>query len=148
MNIELTILQKDIEDFLNVAVFSLLVEEFKLRPSPVRLPRSLNVAADLAELPESLMARIHQQEVRGWVTRSASPITNPPCLMPRSRGLSDTMRRVRGLLHDDARRASETVGALLAHGLRSSSNSFSMSVRRDDTGQLELRSVGRRLALA
>ena len=37
MNIELTIPEKEIEDFLNVAVFSLLGEEFELRRSPVGL---------------------------------------------------------------------------------------------------------------
>jgi len=50
---------------LKVAVFSLLVEEFELRRSPLGLPRSLDVAADLAELPESLMTRIEQQGSRG-----------------------------------------------------------------------------------
>ena len=61
INITPTILRKKIEDFLNIAVFSLLVEEFELRRSPVGLPRSLDVAAELAELPESLMTRIEQQ---------------------------------------------------------------------------------------
>ena len=56
---------KKIEDFLKVAVFSLLVEEFELRRSPLGLPRSLDVVADLAELPESLMTRIEQQGSRG-----------------------------------------------------------------------------------
>ena len=42
-----------------------LVEEFELRRSPVGLPRSLDVAADLAELPESLMMRFEQQGSRG-----------------------------------------------------------------------------------
>ena len=50
---------------MKVAVFSLLVEEFELRRSPLGLPRSLDVAADLAELPESLMTRIEQQGSRG-----------------------------------------------------------------------------------
>jgi hypothetical protein len=50
---------------LKVAVFSLLVEEFELRRSPLGLPRSLDVAADLAESPESLMTRIEQQGSRG-----------------------------------------------------------------------------------
>jgi hypothetical protein len=53
MNIALTILQKKVEDLLNVAVFGLLVEGFELRHSPIGLPRSLDVAADLAESPES-----------------------------------------------------------------------------------------------
>jgi hypothetical protein len=56
---------KKFEEFLNVAVLSLLVEEFELRRSPVGLPRSLDVAADLAELPESLMRRFEQQGSRG-----------------------------------------------------------------------------------
>ena len=55
------ILKKKIEDFVNVAVFFLLVEEFELRCSPVGLPRSLVVAEDLAELPESLITRVEQQ---------------------------------------------------------------------------------------
>ena len=59
--------EKKIEDFFNVAVFSLLVEEFELRRSPLGLPRSLDVAADLAELPESLMTRIEQQGSRGMM---------------------------------------------------------------------------------
>ena len=50
---------------MKVAVFSLLVEEFELRRSPLGLPRSLDVAADLAESPESLMTRIEQQGSRG-----------------------------------------------------------------------------------
>jgi len=65
MNIALTIPQNQVEDFLKVAVFALLVEEFELRRSPLGLPRSLNVAADLAELSESLMRRIEQQRSRG-----------------------------------------------------------------------------------
>jgi hypothetical protein len=65
INIEPIILRKKIEDFLKVAVFSLLVEEFELRRSPLGLPRSLDVAVDLAELPESLMTRIQQQGSRG-----------------------------------------------------------------------------------
>jgi hypothetical protein len=64
-NIELTIRKNQFEDFLKVGVFSLLVEEFELRRSPLSLPRSLDVAADLAELPESLMTRIEQQGSRG-----------------------------------------------------------------------------------
>ena len=50
---------------MKVAVFSLLVEEFEPRRSPLGLPRSLDVATDLAELPESLMTRIEQQGSRG-----------------------------------------------------------------------------------
>jgi hypothetical protein len=65
INIRPTILRKKVEEFLNVAVLSLLVEEFELRRSPVGLPRSLDVAADLAELPESLMRRFEQQGSRG-----------------------------------------------------------------------------------
>ena len=65
INIAPTILKKEIEDFFNVAIFSLLVEEFELRRSPLGLPRSLDVAADLAESPESLMTRIEQQGSRG-----------------------------------------------------------------------------------
>jgi hypothetical protein len=56
---------KKIEDFLKVAVFSLLVEEFEIRRSLLGLARSLDVAADLAESPESLMTRIEQQGSRG-----------------------------------------------------------------------------------
>ena len=62
INIALTIVKKDIEDFLDVAVFALRVEEFDLRRSLVGLPRSLEVAADLAELPESPVTGIDQQE--------------------------------------------------------------------------------------
>jgi hypothetical protein len=69
---ELTILRKKIEDFLKVAVFSVLVEEFELRRSPLGLPRSLDVAADLAELPESLMTRIEQQGSRGVMGHARS----------------------------------------------------------------------------
>jgi len=65
INIALTIHKNQFEDFLKVAVFALLVEEFELRRSPLGLPRSLDVAADLAELPESLMTRIEQRGSRG-----------------------------------------------------------------------------------
>jgi hypothetical protein len=65
MNIALTVWKNQLEAFVNVAVFSLLVEEFELRRSPVGLPRSLDIAADLAELLESLMTRIEQQGSRG-----------------------------------------------------------------------------------
>ena len=62
---------KKFQDFLNVAVFSVLVETFEFRRSPVGLPRSLDVAAGLPGLAESLMTRIEQQgSRRGWVTRS------------------------------------------------------------------------------
>ena len=78
MNIALTILEKEVEDFLNIAVFALLVEEFEPRRSPVGLPRSLGVAAELAELPESPMTRIEQQGSReGGGARSPSLGTYP-----------------------------------------------------------------------
>jgi hypothetical protein len=64
INIGPTILRKKIEGFFNVTVFSLLVDEIELRRSPVGLPRSLDVAADLAESPEFLMPRIEQQGSR------------------------------------------------------------------------------------
>jgi hypothetical protein len=86
MNIALTILQKDIEDFLNVAVFSLLVEEFELRPSPVGRPRSLDVAADLAALPESLITPIEQQGSRGGMGHQIGVYRDSPA---RREGMAD-----------------------------------------------------------
>jgi hypothetical protein len=49
---------KKVRGFLERRGLLSLVEEFELRRSPVGLPRSLDVAADLAALPESLMTRI------------------------------------------------------------------------------------------
>ena len=65
MNIGRIILRNQIEELLNVAVFSVPVDEFEFRRSPVGLPRSLEVAADLAGLSESLIMRIEQQESLG-----------------------------------------------------------------------------------
>ena len=63
INIAPTILQKEVEEFLNIAVFAVLVEEFEPRRSPVGLPRSLGVAVELAELPESLMTKFEPTEM-------------------------------------------------------------------------------------
>ena len=65
INIAPTILKKEIEDFFNVAVFSLLAEEFERRPSPIGFPRSLDVAADVSALPDSPMPPSSSREVAG-----------------------------------------------------------------------------------
>jgi hypothetical protein len=108
MNIALTILHEEFEDFLNIAVFSLLAEEFELRRSAVGLPMSLDVAADLAELPASLMTRIEQQGSRsGMVTRPALSRPTLGFYAASSRGWSYEVRSSRGagLQGFDSRRA-------------------------------------------
>jgi hypothetical protein len=76
INIAPTILPKKVEEFLNVATFSLLVEDSRFA---VRSPRSLDVAADVPAVTRLSDAAHRAAGSRGgWVTRSASHATYPP----------------------------------------------------------------------